>query len=174
MYVNAYKLLRYQYYNYSTKQHAKINMTEVEDPAKITPHFTPINGREDLLHGMYSKNDTYLDAVDNVQYEATTNMYIKDKTIQKYQGANKCQLTWIFDKGSECVGGYESTDIRNTFDIQKGDSVWQNNKSVHSKSVNIIKGANDSSKPINFEDLSVEIFIKFLFVMTRKKIKEYN
>ena len=80
-------------------------------------------------------------------------MYIKDKTREQYQGANKCQLVWIFDKGSEFAGGSVKTELRNRFDRQKGDSVRQKNKSFQAKYVDIIKVSNDSSKPINFEDL---------------------
>ena len=50
----------------------------------------------------------------------------------------------------------------------------QSNKSIQAKAANIIKGDNYSSKPINFEDISVEIFIKFLFATVINNTKYYN
>ena len=102
-------------------------MPEVEYPAKIPPLVPPINGWEDLLRAMGSKDDTDLDAVDNVQYEATKNIYIKDKTRYQYQGADKSILVWEFFKGYECVGDAASTELRNIFYIQKGASVRKKN-----------------------------------------------
>ena len=73
-------------------------MPEVEYPAKIPPLVPPINGWEDLLRAMGSKDDTDLDAVDNVQDDAIRKTYIKYKIREQYQGDNKCLLLWLFDK----------------------------------------------------------------------------
>ena len=73
-------------------------MPVVVDPDNIPPPDPLINGWEDLLHEIGSQDYIYLDAVDNVQYDTINNIYIKDKTIEQYQGDNKCLLLWVFYK----------------------------------------------------------------------------
>ena len=47
---------------------------------------------------MASQYDTDFYAVYNVQYGSISNMYIKDKTIDQYQGYDKRLLLCLFDK----------------------------------------------------------------------------
>ena len=73
-------------------------MPVLGDPDNTPNHYPPINGWEDLLSTMYPQDDIDLDAVDNLKYDAIINIYIKEKTRYKYQGANKHLLLWMFYK----------------------------------------------------------------------------
>ena len=73
-------------------------MPVLGDTSEIPPPVPLINLLDYLLSAMDSQYDADFYAVYNVQYGSISNIYIKDKTREKYQGADKCLLLCLFDK----------------------------------------------------------------------------
>jgi len=146
------------------------------NPNDTTQHF---NGYEDMIREMNNQDNAGgmdEEAFDEVQYAAVSNMYIKDVTREGYQGSNKRLLLWLNKKQPTCISADAKRDLQNTFEAQvvMGASAKEKNVAVEKKALAIIKGASAGCQPIIFENLTVEIFVKFLFAMARQNTTDGN
>eukprot|EP00979_Chaetoceros_neogracilis_P018584 scaffold10852_cov1569-Chaetoceros_neogracile.AAC.1 len=112
------------------------------------------------------ENNIDFDAHDNAQFERVSKMYISENTREGYQSCMKRLLLFLDDSNPECVSDYAKTALQDAF--PEGATVKHKNKAVIACALQLIVAANDTSKPIIFEAVTVKIFVKFLFTMARK------
>ena len=77
----------------------------------------------------------------------------------------KLLLLFLDDKNPECVSDYRKRALQYAFPSRA--TVKHNNKAVISWALQLIKSANCTSQPINFEAVNDKKFVKFLFVLAR-------
>ena len=102
---------------------------------------------------------------DNVQYERVSLMYFSENTREGHQSCIKILLLFLDDKNQECVSDYAKRALQDAF--PSGATVKHNNKAVISWALQLIKSANSTSQPINFEAVTNNFFVEFLFGMAR-------
>ena len=120
-----------------------------------------------LLHmGFQDYTDQHnieLNENDNAQFERVSQMYISENTREGYRSCMKRLLLFLDDKNPECVSDYAKRALQDAF--PSGATVKHNNKAVISRALQIIKSANCTSQPINFEAVTDKNSVKFLFGM---------
>ena len=119
-----------------------------------------------------SQHNIELDENDNAQYEWVSRMYISENTREAYQGCMKRLLLFLDDKNPECVSEYAKRALQYAF--LSGATVKHNNKAVISRALQLIKSTNCTSQPINFEAVTDNFFVNFLFGMAINNIDGNN
>ena len=76
-------------------------------------------------------------------------------------------LHFLDEKNPACVSDYAGRTLQGTFPSRA--TVKHKNKAVISQALQIIKSANCTTKPINFEAVTVKVFVKFWLSMARKQ-----
>ena len=112
-----------------------------------------------------AQHNIELDENKDAQYEWVRRMYISKNTREGYQSRMKILLLFLDDKNPDCVLDYAKRALQDAF--PRGATVKHNNKDVIYSAMQLIKSANCTSQPINFEAVTDNVFVKFLFGMAR-------
>ena len=113
-----------------------------------------------------AQHNIKLDKNDNAQYERVSRMCISENTIEGYQRCMKILLLFLDDKNPECVLNYAKISLQDAFPSEA--TMKHNKKTIISWAFQLIKSANCTSQPINFEAVTDKKIVKFLFGMARK------
>ena len=87
------------------------------------------NGYEELIRDM-GRHDNKEgggmdeDAAADVQFAALSNMYIKDKTWETYEGGNKRLLLWLDKEQPNCVSEAAKRELSETYKKKKKKKQW--------------------------------------------------
>ena len=109
-----------------------------------------------------AQHNIELDENENAQYERVRRMYISENIREGYQICMKILLLFLDDRNPECISYYAKRALQDAF--PSGATVKHNNKAVISRALQLIKSANCTSQPINFEAVTdkkiCEIFVR--------------
>lgn len=114
-----------------------------------------------------------LNIENDAEYEKISKMYIDQETRKGYQLANKRLLLWLYSEHAHCVADYAKAALTTVWNQRtaRGATSPSDNNAMNKKALQLIQEANSLRIPIKLEQVTVELFIHFLFAMARKNCK---
>ena len=136
-------------------------------------HGNQVNDNEDIQMVMAVQDyadEHNLAITDDAEYKRISEMYISQRTRNSYQGCNKRLLLWLDSHEPQCVATYAKEALQSVWEQRRqagGGSSKTKNSAVIKRAFELVREANEEKQPILLSDITVKMFVNFLFAMGR-------